>query len=225
MTVNICKLLLATLVLGFGGYCVAPSSYAAETYRGTVIDAETKAPLEGAVVVVIWYSKPLITMDGPQYFHKATEALTDAEGKFTVDGSPGMNWNPFRRVLKDPKIYPKIIIFNPSYGPFPTANLSSISEENSYSEGVHKANALMGAFSEGIVKDGAVVELTRLKTADALKRYKDSDDVGFSVCHSASRFHCVPPDQISNFLRLINAHRQAIGLDPLRGESTGGQRQ
>src|ERR1043166_8866755 len=46
---------------------------AAPTYRGKVVDAETGEPLEGAVFVIVWMKKPMVTMDGPRYFHNARE--------------------------------------------------------------------------------------------------------------------------------------------------------
>lgn len=189
---NIHRLLVVILTLGWGVHALAPSSYGAEAYRGTVIDAETKAPLEGAVVVVIWYKKPLISMDGPQYFHKATEALTDAEGKFAVDASPGMNWNPFRRVLKDPEIYPDITIFMPGYGPFPEAQVSPASETEA-------KQAMLG--------EGAVVELPKLKTREDLVRSANIP------CCGVSAF--VPSQRIPNLLRLVNVQRNSLGLGPV----------
>lgn len=187
---RIFKTVLFFLMLGLGVQALAPSSYGAATYKGTVIDAETKAPIEGAVVVVIWYKKPLITMDGPQYFHKATEALTDAEGKFAVDASPGMNWNPFRRVLKNPEIYPAIAIFKPGYGPFPEAQVSPKS--------VTEAKEFM-------LKGGVVVELPRLKTEEELIRFTDIPCCGIHLDDVTIR-------HIPNLLRLINAQGKSLGL-------------
>ena len=41
----------------------------------SVVDEETGKLLEGAVVVVIWHKKPMVSMDAPEYFHDAKEAL------------------------------------------------------------------------------------------------------------------------------------------------------
>lgn len=201
--VNVIKHCLFLLTLAWGVQALAPSSYAAEVYRGTVIDAETKAPIEGAVVVVIWYKKPLITMDGPQYFHKAVEAFTDADGKFSVDASPGMNWNPFRRVLNDPEIYPGITVFKPGYGPFPEVLRSSMSKETE--EAIRKGKGPMTVFREGIRKGGAVVELPRLKTKEELIR-----SAGIPCC--GIHLDDVTIRHIPNLLRLINTLRKSLGL-------------
>ena len=197
--VKIYRWLFVILALGWGVHAFAAASYGAATYRGTVIDAETKAPLEGAVVVVIWYKKPLITMDGPLYFHNAKEVLTDAEGKFSVDASPGINWNPLTRVMKDPNIYridpddpgiyPVVVIFKPGYGPFPDAQVSPPSDREA---------------KQAMLRDGAVVELPRLKTRKELIKFADL------CCGIYSEM--VPAQRISNLLRLINTQRNTLGL-------------
>jgi len=217
------KVLLKGLIVGVFRHlslllafcCVAQaavaSAYGAPTYKGMVVDAETKAPIEGAVVVVVWYKKPLITMNGPLYFHNAKEVLTDSKGGFSLSAFPGINWNPFTRLMKDPNIsrtypddpgiYPVIAIFSPGYGPFPEAQVKPPSEVET---------------KRAMLKEGIVVELPKLETKEELQKYTNSDDIGFSICHSTSRFYCVPADRIANFIRLLNVHRGMIGLDPLR---------
>src|SRR5262245_57878953 len=112
-----------------------------EFYRGTVVDAETGEPLAGAAVVGVWFTKPYLSMDGPQYSHKGTEVLTDAEGRFSIDASPGTDWNPFTFVVKDPWI----VIFKPGYGPLTRA----------YPRGLQRL------FEE--LKKGTTVRLPKLK--------------------------------------------------------------
>src|SRR5438552_10149675 len=56
--------------------CVAGPAWAGSataTYHGTVVDAETGTPLQGASVTVVWVKRPVIAMDGPEYFHEARE--------------------------------------------------------------------------------------------------------------------------------------------------------
>lgn len=173
---------------------IAVPRAAAETYRGTVVDAETKAPLEGAVVVVVWHRKPIVTMDGPQYFHKAVEALTDAEGKFTVDASPGIDWNPFTYVLKDPWI----AIFKPGYGAFPLAHVKTQSVRE---------------LKEAMLTEGATIALPKLKTKEELRKFTDTGGILISPL--------VPDDRIPNLRRLINVQRRSLGLQPIPGSFEG----
>ena len=58
--------------------------YSKPEYRGRIIDAETKQPIEGAVAVVLYYKENLIGgPGGPNSdVFKAREVLTDAKGDF-----------------------------------------------------------------------------------------------------------------------------------------------
>ena len=57
-------------------------------YRGRVIDAETKQPLEGAVVLAIWETKtPGVAGYGYSYLD-SEEVLTDENGRFVVGRHP-----------------------------------------------------------------------------------------------------------------------------------------
>jgi hypothetical protein len=181
---------LFIVILVWGGLALVPSTAGAATYQGTVIDAETKEPLEGAVVVVVWYKKPLISMNGPQYLHKATEVLTDAEGRFSIDASSGINWNPLTRVLKRPEIDPVVVIFMPGYGPFPEAQVRPKFEAKA---------------KESMLKGGVVVELPRLKTDEELIRFTDIPCCGIHLDDVTIR-------HIPNLLRLINAQASSLGL-------------
>jgi hypothetical protein len=53
------------------------------------VDAETGEPLEGAVVVMVWYAPVLDPrcMDSCSKFHDAIEALSQSDGTFLVDFS------------------------------------------------------------------------------------------------------------------------------------------
>ncbi len=194
------RLLLCGLILGGGLHEFAPLSYSADAYHGTVVDAETRAPLKGAVVVVVWHRKPIVTMDGPQYFHKAVEVLTDAEGKFSVAASPGIDWNPFTYVLRDPQI----AIFKPEYGPFPVAHVSP----RFTMEFGRKHQLDLVELNEELIK-GAVVELPRVKTKEELQRFTSPGHILISTL--------VPHERIPNLMRLINIQRKSLGLQPYPG--------
>ncbi len=99
--------LAALLLVSWLPACAAPGEY-----HGTVVDAETRAPLEGVVVVVFWGKKPYIAMDGPEYFHDVREAVTDREGRFSMPAGPRIDWNPFTYVKT-----PDTTIYLPGYKP------------------------------------------------------------------------------------------------------------
>ena len=88
-------------------------SWCGKAYWGRVVDADTGAPLVGAVAAVVWHSRPIIAMDGPEYFHNAREDVTDAHGGFRLSGCPGIDWNPLTYV----KPQPWVVVFKPRYWP------------------------------------------------------------------------------------------------------------
>ena len=155
------------------------------SYHGTVVDAESKAPLEGAVVVVVWRRKPVFAMDGPQYFHNAREVLTDAGGRFSIDARPGIDWNPFTYVLTPPRI----VIVKPGYGAFP---FEQVSPRYGGRDDPEKE-----------LEYGARVELPRLATREDGPTVMDPAWLLIYPCRGDDGAGCVPPERIPNFMRVF----------------------
>jgi hypothetical protein len=55
-------------------------------YEGKVIDAETGEPIEGAVVLGVWYRIHPNVAGWNSEFYDATETLTDENGDFSIPG-------------------------------------------------------------------------------------------------------------------------------------------
>lgn len=87
-------------------------------YRGQVVDAETKEPLAGAVVVVNWLFDRVYPFHSVAENYAVREVVTDTEGRFFLDardvegGAPGRT----RR--------PNFFIFLPGYGSYPRKHVS-----------------------------------------------------------------------------------------------------
>jgi hypothetical protein len=173
--------LMLLLLLPFGQ---VRSAWGA-AYHGQVVDAETGEPLKGAVVVVYWLKKAFISMNGGWSFHNVKEAVADAEGKFSVDASEGINFNPFTFVDTV-----RVQIWHPGYGPL----------SNTYPR---EFRDLYG-IEEALLK-GAVVKLPKLKTNEELRK--------FLPLHFVSGL--VPRIAIPNVTRLENAQRKLAGLKPI----------
>ncbi len=79
-------------------------------FEGTIVDAKTGKPIEGAVIGAFWYR------GGPSLGHDWIEAyagqdaITDEEGKFRLEGIRGINWLPFSCVEE-----PNFTIFATGY--------------------------------------------------------------------------------------------------------------
>jgi hypothetical protein len=81
--VKVAGIALAVMVAVFMWGC-AP--FKEGDYRARVVDAESGAPLEGVVVLGVWY-KEYPTLAGSNiYFYDARETVTDAEGIFVMKG-------------------------------------------------------------------------------------------------------------------------------------------
>ncbi len=55
-------------------------------YRGKVIDAETQEPLEGVVVLGVWYREYPTPAGAVHKFYDAKETVTDKNGEFSILG-------------------------------------------------------------------------------------------------------------------------------------------
>jgi len=78
-------------------------------YRGRVIDARTKEPIPGAVVVAAWYHDVYAVVQSNQRFYDAVEVLTDEHGYFVVDAPEIERRAPWRTM------FPDFTIFKPGY--------------------------------------------------------------------------------------------------------------
>jgi hypothetical protein len=76
-------------------------------YSGKVIDAETKEPIEGVVVLGVWYTAQFSPAGATHNFYDAMETVTDKNGEFSI---PGMGL----RVLSNLKLR-QIVIFKAGY--------------------------------------------------------------------------------------------------------------
>ena len=158
-------------------------------YHGRAIDADTGKPIEGAVVMVEWHKRAIYSMDGGGIFHNVRETLTDVDGRFSMDASEGINWNPLTYVQA-----PRIIAFFPGYLPFTPAYPEAIGIKGGLYE-----------IAEALEK-GAVIKMTKLKSDLEIKKYTTPTDLGPLRA---------PYSKIPNTIRLLNIHRKKLGLNDL----------
>lgn len=101
--------LISMSATGCFGHLVYPS----DSYRGKVIDAETKEPLVGAVVLAIWYREAPGLGHGPaEDYHDALEVLADENGEFIVPAKTHVT--TFGKIRE-----PEFVIYYPGYGFYP----------------------------------------------------------------------------------------------------------
>ena len=87
-------------------------------YRGRVIDADTKAPIAGAVVAAYWVRERIYPLHSSRERYAVREVVADDVGQFVLDARD-IEENAPKRVL-----HPEFRIFAPGYGAFPEFNRS-----------------------------------------------------------------------------------------------------
>jgi hypothetical protein len=155
-------------------------------YRGTVIDAETAEPLEGAVVLVAFYTE-LYTPGGTvSKYVGAVETMTDNNGQFSIDARRlwvlrfPQRWNPDCMVR----------IFKPGYAHYPAGfGVRLISYIPKYSI---PANQFI------------TISLPKLKTIE--ERKQNLDVLIFPKD--------VPGDKMSKLYEMTRIERRNVGLKP-----------
>jgi hypothetical protein len=78
--------ILQTLALNFLGcsYVVRWPYYYLAPFKGKVIDTDAKEPIEGAVVLAVYYMTTISIAGGGSYPFDAQETLTDENGEFRI---------------------------------------------------------------------------------------------------------------------------------------------
>ena len=88
------------------------------TFRGKLIDFDTKRPLEGAVVVAYW-----LNLKGDPFTKDVKEVLTDNHGEWSIVGEEGDGHRPhplpsFTQRVSDDISQPQFMMLKPGYEAF-----------------------------------------------------------------------------------------------------------
>jgi len=134
-------------------------------FRGQVIDAETKDPIEGAVAVVVYRTHTIL--GGP-----AGGWSTDIDVKETLTDKSGEFRFPSYTTLMNPNAtdyYTGFIIYKPGYGSFPGFQVSPpppyVGHESHFSER-RGARIEFQRDSKTVSFIAGIIELPRLKTKE-----------------------------------------------------------
>ncbi|MBI4525732.1 MAG: hypothetical protein HY695_18195 [Deltaproteobacteria bacterium] len=188
-------LLIITVVLGLLSGTWLVGAEAAGPWKGQIVDAETEKPLEGVVVLAVWYRRyaSLGGWAGGGYYG-SEEVVTRADGRFVIQSRSTWSLIPFSKI-EGPEFY----IFKPGYGPWrfrggeEWLKLDIIEREKHFREAWKQF--------EG---DGVVIELPPLKT-------------GKQRLEALS--HASPPGEIPNrvmlrYLEALDQEAVVLGLQP-----------
>ena len=166
-------------------------------WRGTIVDAETKQPLEGVVVFALWNERygSIGGYAGGGYCD-SEEVVTGADGRFTIRRLK-RSFNPFSIIQG-----PDFTIYKPGYGRWHFQGdgewLTLRGDELNRS-----VNAVWQRFNS---EAAVVIELTPLKTRDARMNFLRA----FSLPSMDT-----PANRFSKLLEAVNQEHGALGLQPL----------
>jgi hypothetical protein len=113
MKYHVSRILIIVLVFTVAG-CAITERY--DKYVGKVVDGETKQPIEGAAVLVVYYTQHWGLAGSVTYYADAQETVTDAKGEFRI---PPIRLYTFQ-MLAGWEQHPGVTIFKPGYGCYPS---------------------------------------------------------------------------------------------------------
>ncbi|MBI4522526.1 MAG: hypothetical protein HY695_01800 [Deltaproteobacteria bacterium] len=190
-------LLLMSVVVGLLVGISFERPDAAGPWKGQIVDAETGKPLEGVVVLAVWYRRyaSLAGWAGGGY-HDSEEVVTGADGRFVIQSRSIWSLIPFSKI-EGPEFY----IFKPGYSHWQFRG----GEEWLKLDVIERDKRFKEAW-EQFTGDGVMVELPPIKTQEKRKKYVlDAEPSGE-----------IPAVQMPRYLEVIDQERILLGFQPLR---------
>lgn len=182
--------------------------YHKPAFKGKIIDAETKKPIEGAVVVVSYYKTTHLPPEAYSRIIEVRETLTDKDGEFYIPSYTTLIHPLSTESMAD------FIIFKPTYGSFPgyqknPTSLKPLDHEIFFSQGIGNEGELelwvkgeKGPELKRFQVTFGIVELPKLKTREERLNSVRSADLKGEV----------PWKKIKNLMHLINEEYKNLGV-------------
>jgi hypothetical protein len=171
-------------------------------FKGRILDAETKEPIEGAVVVAVYHKHEYAIPHGNTIVINTREALTDKNGEFYIPSYYTII-SPFSKEEKT-----DFIIYKPGYESYPGFTLYPIDyfgncPEDFFTRKIgEKGEAYKSSVTlEKITITYGVIELPRLKTKKERLRATPSTPTDMRA------------DDLPLLFKSINEERKNFGLD------------
>jgi hypothetical protein len=178
--------LVSVMLLG-----VSPGAEAAGPWQAQVVSGDSRQPLEG-VVVLAWWTRHVRSLGGPsEEYHDSQEALTDQDGRFTIESRWFFSLNPlvfFRG--------PFVAMFKSGYGDYGWPGYAG-------SETWHKEKReALRTEAQLLQLEGIVLEMPVLSTAEQRAEY---------LKHLSGRISGVPHDRRPLMQKAIMEERKVLG--------------
>jgi hypothetical protein len=170
-----------------------------KTFRGKVIDADTKEPIEGAVVVAEWITERTTPTATHTNLKDVKEILTDKKGEWSISGPKGRadELIPGLSLVIPYTKEPQFTIFKPGYCPWPKGFEIKACKERIKPGG------------NGKIIEGETIELSKLTNReDRLEAQRIGSSFLTKTMVDKER-----ANKIRNFLNLLNGEKKRLGLD------------
>lgn len=173
--------------------------YSDGPWSGRIIDAETKGPIEGVVVVAVLYKVYSTPAGDSSYFFDASEALSDKDGRFLIPQFKALNLLPVIRRIQGPNF----IVYKPGYAVFPGFGAQHFDKYFPTSP-LKVGNSRRAE----LFKKGVVIELPKVKNwIERVENHELSLFYGFKDA---------PDSKIQNFRRIIKEEENYLGKIKLK---------
>jgi hypothetical protein len=186
------RILLLLVLIVWGS--IWSSAYAA-TFKGKVIDADTREPIEGAVIVAVWHEATATISGASTRLKDIKETLTNKAGEWVIEGPKGKWGGAITAIYTffTGTYYtrpPEFIVFKPGYCSWPAGF------------GIDSCKGKLKPTGNDKLADGETVELFRLiRREDRLKVLPEAIGDNKAMLRKEKQF-----------MRLINEERRNIGL-------------
>lgn len=123
MKIKVLAVIVAVLSIGIVSSIYTSYLY---VYHGKVVHADTKEPIEGAVVVAIWHEEAATPTGPTSRLKDVKETLSDRQGEWKIRGPKGGNIIASLIALITFSYYttpPEFIVFKPGYCSWPAGFL------------------------------------------------------------------------------------------------------
>lgn len=185
--------ILPFALLLFLGLSACPPAHAAGPWQGWLVDQETGRPIEGAVVVAVWWRRFPGPIHEGRASHDVVEVVSDSSGHFTIPAVRTFTLVPFNRIQGA-----EVRIFKGGYGrwdfrgrPAGVARVRYQSDET---------DPWVLAAWKRVEHDGVVLELPPIRDREERRLFRSLMDLSGEV----------PDDRISQYRRALNEELERV---------------
>ena len=165
------------------------NSRCAGPWKGQVVDRDTRTPLEGAVVLFVWYKEYSLLMHVTRDYYDSAESVTDADGRFKIES----RWTLHPYVFYGK---PELHVLKSGYGRW------QFRDYEKYSKNSFEQEKQIREEWEQLAGKGGVLELPKLKTRK-------------EMLESLERPLDVPVERMPKYMDAYNRESVRLGLDPI----------